>query len=60
MSGIASQFGFDFGNNGGESTFSQKNIIEFLKSRRVIVNTLMQKAKINGKSDLLIEHYLRN
>ena len=58
VAGIASQFGFNLGNNGGESTFSQKNIIEFLKSRGVIVNTLMQKAKIDGKSDLLIEHYL--
>ena len=57
VSGIASQFGFNLGSS-GESTFSQKNIIELLKSRGVVVNTLMQKAKIDGKSDLLIEHYL--
>ncbi|MAO33839.1 MAG: lipopolysaccharide biosynthesis protein, partial [Flavobacteriales bacterium] len=44
MSGIASQFGFDFGGNEG-STFSQSNILELLKSRRVIVSTLMQSAK---------------
>ena len=57
MSGIASQFGFDIG--GGESsTFSQSNVIELLKSRGVIVKTLMQRAKVNGKTDLLIEHYL--
>jgi len=57
MSGIASQFGFDIG--GGESsTFSQSNVIELLKSRGVIHNTLMQNAKVNSKNDLLIEHYL--
>ncbi len=57
MSGIASQFGFDIGGN-ESSTFSQSNILELLKSRRVIVSTLMQSAKVNGKEDLLIEHYL--
>ena len=58
MSGIASQFGFDIGSSGGGSTFSQSNIIELLKSRHAIHNTLMQKIKVNGKSDLAIEHYL--
>jgi len=57
MSGIASQFGFDIG--GSESaTFSQSNILELLKSRGVIVSALMQSSKLNGKEDLLIEHYL--
>ena len=57
MSGIASQFGFDIG--GSESaTFSQSNILELLKSRGVIENTLLQNIKVNGKEDLLIEHYL--
>ena len=58
MSGFASQLGFDMpGNN--SNTFSQSNIIELLKSRLVIEGTLMQKAKVNDKSDLLIEHYLQ-
>ena len=57
MSGIASQFGFDI--DGGKSaTFSQSNILELLKSRGVIENTLLQNIKVNGKEDLLIEHYL--
>ena len=57
ISGIASQFGFDLG--GSESaTFSQQNIFELLKSRRVVVSTLLQDAIVNGKNDLLIEHYL--
>ena len=58
MAGIAGQLGFDF--SGSESgTFSQVNIIELLKSRGVIVSALMQNAKISGKDDLLIEHYLK-
>ena len=57
MSGIANQFGFDFGGGQG-STFSQSNVLELLKSRGVIVSTLMQSAKVNSKMDLLIEHYL--
>jgi len=57
MSGIASQFGFDVGAN-SSSTFSQQNILELLKSRGVVVSTLLQNAKINSKNDLLIEHYL--
>jgi uncharacterized protein involved in exopolysaccharide biosynthesis len=58
FSGVASQFGIDM--SGAEnSTFSQNNILELLKSRRVIVSTLMQSAKVNGETDLLIEHYLK-
>ena len=57
MSGIASQFGFDIGGN-SSSTFNESNILELLKSRGVVVSTLLQNAKVNSKNDLLIEHYL--
>ena len=57
MSGMASQFGFDLGGS-GSTTFSQNNILEFLKSRGVIEATLMQNRKVNKTEDLLIEHYL--
>ena len=57
MSGIANQLGFNFLAGNG-STFSQSNVLELLKSRGVIVSTLMQSAKVNGRTDLLIEHYL--
>ena len=57
MTGIASQFGFDLGNSSG-STFSQKNILEFLKSRGVIEAALLQNREVNKTDDLLIEHYL--
>ena len=56
-SSIANQFGFDLGGT-SSSTFSQQNILELLKSRRVVVSTLLQNAKVNSKNDLLIEHYL--
>ena len=57
MSGIASQFGVDIG-NASNTTFSQDNVIELLKSRGVIQKALLQKSKVNDKTDLLIEHYL--
>lgn len=57
MSGVASQFGYDLPGS-SSSTFSQSNILELLKSRGVIENTLLQNIKVNGKKDLLIEHYL--
>jgi len=57
MTGIASQFGFDIGGS-SSSTFSQNNILEFLKSRGVVEAALMQNRKVNRKEDLLIEHYL--
>jgi len=57
MSGMVSQFGFDIGGS-SSTTFSQNNILEFLKSRGVVEATLMQNRKVNKTDDLLIEHYL--
>jgi len=57
MSGMASQFGFDIG-NASNTTFSQNNILELLKSRGVVEAALMQNRKVNKTDDLLIEHYL--
>ena len=56
MSGAVSSFGLDFG--ASNSTFSQQNIMEILKSRVVVEATLLSKENIDGKKDLLIEHYL--
>lgn len=58
LAGIAGQFGLDFSRNSGEGIFSQGNIIELLKSRGVIVSTLMKSARVNNDTKLLIEHYL--
>jgi len=57
MSGMANQFGFDLGGS-SSTTFSQNNILEFLKSRGVVEATLLQNRKVNKTEDLLIEHYL--
>ena len=57
MSGIASQFGFDLA-GGSSTTFSQQNIMELLKSRGVVEATLLEVGIIDGKKDLLVEHYI--
>jgi len=57
MSGMANQFGFDLGAS-ASTTFSQNNILEFLKSRGVVEAALMQSREINKSDDFLIEHYL--
>ena len=57
MSGMASQFGFDIGSS-SNTTFSQNNILELLKSRGVVEAALMQNRIVNKTNDLLIEHYL--
>ena len=56
VTGLASQFGFNLGS--GSSTFSQSNIVELLKSRRVVQSALLTSRKINKKQALLIKHYL--
>ncbi len=55
--GLASQFGLVA--PGGSSTFNQDNIIEILKSRTIVQQSLLYKNVINGKPDYLINHYLR-
>lgn len=57
MSGIASQFGVDLVGN-SSATFSQQNIMQLLKSRGVVESTLLRKGSVDGKKDLLAEHYL--
>ena len=57
--GIASQFGINLGGlDGGEGLFSPDNIIEFLKSRRMIQQTLLSEADFDGKRQLLIDRYV--
>ena len=57
MTGIASNFGFDLGGT-SSTTFSQENIMELLKSRGVVEATLLEDGTIDGKKDLLVEHYI--
>ena len=58
ISGVASQFGIDLGEN-TSSSLSQKDVIQLLKSRLIIERTLNKKDTIGGKIDLLLNHYIR-
>ena len=57
LTGITSQFGFDLGGT-SSTTFSQRNIMQLLKSRGVVESALLRKGNLEGKNDLLIEHYI--
>ncbi|MGC6489907.1 MAG: Wzz/FepE/Etk N-terminal domain-containing protein [Flavobacteriales bacterium] len=57
MAGLASQFGFNIGGS-SNGTFSQSNIEELILSKRVVQAAILEEGDINGKNDLLINHYL--
>ncbi len=54
--GIASQFGIDVG--GGGSAFAGDNILELMKSRRLIEKTLLTTVNINDTPQLLINRFI--
>lgn len=55
--GIASQFGINLGGMEGEGLFNKDNIVEFLKSRRMIQKTLLTEVDFEGKRQLLVDRY---
>ena len=57
ISGMASRFGFDFGGNASTS-FSQLNVIELLKSRKIISSTLNKDIIISGEEASFLHHYI--
>ena len=57
MNGMASQFGFDLSGNSA-SSFSQQNVIELLKSRRIIESTLNQYSIITDVNSKFLDHYV--
>jgi hypothetical protein len=59
LASVAAQFGLGGigGSEGG--VFSGGNMIELLKSRFLIEKTLLSTVSINGKSDLLLNRYIR-
>ena len=59
ISGMANMIGLDLGGGSAASSFNQQNIIELLKSRKIIERTLNKTCEIAGKSDLLLNHYIR-
>ena len=57
ISGMASQFGLDLGGS-SSSSFSQQNVIELLKSRKIIESTLSKSCIVNNEEDILLNHYI--
>lgn len=57
--GIAAQFGINLGGLGGSGGFFQgDNIIEFLRSRSMIDQTLLSTVMIDGKEEMLVDRYI--
>ena len=55
--GLASQFGIDLGSSGG-GAFAGANLMELMKSRKLIEKTLLSPVVVNGKTISLVEHYI--
>ncbi len=55
--GLASQFGIDLGSSGG-GAFSGANLIELMKSRKLVEKTLLSSIAVNGKTQSLADYYL--
>jgi hypothetical protein len=56
--GLASQFGIDIGGGGSGGAFSEDNLLELMKSRSMVENTLLTAVDINGKQQTLAELYI--
>jgi len=54
---LASSFGIDLGSTGG-SAFAGANLMELMKSRKLIEKTLLSPVLVNGKAISLVEHYI--
>ena len=59
LGGLSSQIGLNLGQFMGSasSTYSQENVLELIKSRSVIIASLMNTHIIDNKKTLLIDHY---
>ena len=59
LSGLASQFGFSMGGDGG-GTFKGGNLLSIMKSRRLIDEVLLSPIIVRGDSVLLINQFVRS
>ena len=55
--GLASQFGIDLGSSGG-GAFAGANLIELMKSRKLVEKTLLSPIQVDGKMISLADYYL--
>ena len=53
---MASQFGLDLNGGSPFSAFTQQNVIELFKSRKIIESTLSKSCIVNNKEDILLNH----
>lgn len=58
MSGLASLVGINLGGMEGAGLFTSDNIMEFIKSKRIIKQTLFSKVPFEDKEELLIDRYV--
>lgn len=56
--GLASQFGIDLGGGAGGGAFAGDNLLELMKSRSMVENTLLTTINIKGKPQTLAELYI--
>jgi len=56
--GLASSLGIDLGSSNAGGAFSSNNLIELMKSRRVIEQTLLKEIKVSDKPTSLAEYYI--
>jgi hypothetical protein len=59
LSGLASQFGFSMGGNGG-GMFTGENLLTLMKSRRMVQDVLLTAVDFDGDSVLLIDQYVHS
>ena len=57
LSSLGSQFGINLG-GGSSSAFGVENLLELMKSRRLVVQTLFDSVNLKGKDTRLLEYYL--
>ncbi|MEH6305210.1 lipopolysaccharide biosynthesis protein [Olivibacter sp. CPCC 100613] len=58
MANLASLIGISLGGMEGASLFTGDNILEFIKSKRMIEKTLLTKVVLEGEEQLLVERYV--
>ena len=58
VSSIAAQFGINLGRAGGKSFFSGDNIIEILRSRRIVKSVLLSIDTVNNKPIRMVQHFI--
>lgn len=56
--GLASQFGFDLGGSSA-GVFSGDNLLELMRSRAIVQETLLSPINIDGKVNTLVEYYIQ-